>query len=132
MDAERRRNIISSIKSDLVARRSIVFAYLFGSFKDYDEAVGFRDIDIAVYLDEPVNVISESLDIGAELSYRYDIPVDCIPLNYAPLYLRYCIFREGVELFCKDEDLRDDIIEETVTEALDFMPLRQEAIRELA
>ncbi|MBI5746870.1 MAG: nucleotidyltransferase domain-containing protein [Nitrospirae bacterium] len=131
MDAERRLNLLNSIRSDLSGRGYIIFAYLFGSFNDYDEAVGFRDIDIALYMSEVEDPLSEALSIGVELSSKYNLPIDCLPLNYAPLSLGYRIFRDGTALFCKDEVLRDAIIEDTVTEVLDFMPLREGAIREL-
>lgn len=131
MDAERRLNLLKSIRSDLSGRGYILFAYLFGSFNDYDEGVGFRDIDIALYLSEVEDPLSEVLSIGAELTSRYNLPIDCIPLNCVSLSLGYRIFRDGTELFCKDEAFRDAIIEDTVIEFLDFMPLREEAIREL-
>lgn len=131
MDAERRLDLLNLIRSDLAGRGDILFAYLFGSFNDYDEAVGFRDIDIALYLSEVEDPLSEALSIGVELSSSYNLSIDCLPLNYAPLSLGYRIFRDGIELFCKDEALRDTIIEDTVTEALDFMSLREGAIREL-
>jgi predicted nucleotidyltransferase len=126
-----RMNLLQSISADLSKKEEILFAYLFGSFKDYDEKVGFRDIDIAVYFSSEEDPLSKSLSIGAELSSKRRLPIDCVPLNEAPLYFRYRIFREGIELFCKDESQRDEIIEKTVTEALDYMPLREEAIREL-
>lgn len=124
-------SLLQSISADLMKKEEILFAYSFGSFKDYDENVGFRDIDIAVYFSSEEDPLSKSLSIGADLSSKHHLPIDCVPLNEASLYFRYRIFREGIELFCKDESQRDEIIEKTVTEALDYMPLRAEAIREL-
>jgi len=123
--------LLQSISADLMKKEEILFAYSFGSFKDYDEKVGFRDIDIAVYFSSEEDPLSKSLSIGADLSSKRHLPIDCVPLNEASLYFRYRIFREGIELFCKDESQRDEIIEKTITEALDYMPLRAEAIREL-
>ncbi|MBI4745551.1 MAG: nucleotidyltransferase domain-containing protein [Deltaproteobacteria bacterium] len=132
MKEDERLARLDSIRSDLDGWGNILFAYIFGSFKEYDEAVGFRDIDVAVYLSDDVeDTLALALSIGAELAGKYNIPIDCIPLNDAPLYMRYRIFRDGEVLFCKDDKLLDDMTEDTVTEALDFMPLREEAIREL-
>lgn len=127
-----RNHLIQSIKTELLNNKRIVFAYLFGSFKDYDDETGFGDIDIAIYYasgDE--DLLSEALSLAAELSSRYTLPFDCVPLNEAPLYFRYRVFLEGVELFCRDENLRDDLLEETAAEALSFMPHREDAMREL-
>ncbi len=131
LEENKRRDLLQSITLDLMKNEDMLFAYLFGSFKDYDEKVGFRDIDIAVYFSPEEDPLSKSLSIGADLSSKYHLPIDCVPINEASLYFRYRIFREGIELFCKDESQRDEIIEKTVTEALDYMPLRAEAIREL-
>jgi hypothetical protein len=55
--------------------------------------------------------------------------VECILLNTTiPLFLRYRILKDGVVLFCKDEEIRTDLIETTVNYALDFKPLREAAI----
>lgn len=131
MDSEKRSTLFNEIKIDLLKNKNIVFVYLFGSFKNYDKAIGFKDIDIAIYFAKSKDALSDALSIGTELSYKYDLIFDCIPLNDAPLYLKYRIFHDGIELFCKDKDVRDDEIEETVNRALDFMPLRDESIRNL-
>jgi len=128
----KRKHLIQSIKSELLMDEHIVFAYLFGSFKDYDDETGFGDIDIAIYYSpEDEDLLSESLLLAASLSSRYKLPFDCVPLNEAPLYFRYRVFLEGTELFCRDEELRDDLLEKTAVDALSFMPHREEAMREL-
>lgn len=132
LEEKERNHLIQSIKSDLLRDKHIIFTYLFGSFKDYDDEIGFGDIDIAIYYaSKDEDLLSESLSLATELSSRYNLPVDCVSLNEAPLYFRYRVFREGAELFCRDENLRDDLLEETVAEALSFMPHREEAMREL-
>lgn len=131
MDMQERAALIASLIECLKDDNNISFAYLFGSFKDYDDAVGFRDIDIAVYITGVSDVLDYALNIATRLSFKHNLSVECIPLNIASLFLRYRIFRNGIILFCKDEYLMTDIMEETAINALDFMPLREEAIREL-
>lgn len=45
MNQSKRNGLIQRIKFDLLKEKSILFAYLFGSFNDYNNDVGFRDID---------------------------------------------------------------------------------------
>lgn len=132
MNQSNRDALIQRIKFDLLRNKYILFAYLFGSFNNYDKEVGFRDIDIAIYYAPSIgDTLSEALNSGIKLSSKYNLLIDCVPFNEAPLYFRYHIFYEGTELFCKDEELRDKILEATVTEALDYMSIREEAIKEL-
>lgn len=131
MDERTRRNILDSLKLDISERKNIVFAYLFGSFNDYDERVGFRDIDIAAYFSTAEETLSASISLSYTLSNKYSLCIDCMPMNDLPLYLRYRIFSKGVVIFCRNKDLKDILVEETITEALDFLPLRKQAIREL-
>lgn len=131
MDIQERAALIASLTECLKDDNNISFAYLFGSFKDYDDAVGFQDIDVAVYITGVNDVLDYALNIATRLSFKHNLSVECIPLNIAPLFLKYRIFKDGTILFCKDENLMTDIMEETAINALDFMPLREEAIRDL-
>lgn len=131
MNRQERISLTDSLAACLKHDDNISFAYLYGSFKDYDDAVGFRDIDIALYISGGKDALDYALEKSAELSHKYNLPVECVPFNNAPLFFKYRIFREGTLLFCKDENMMTDMMEEIVTDALDFMPLRQEAMREL-
>jgi predicted nucleotidyltransferase len=131
MNEQERASLADSLAEYLRDDSSISFAYLYGSFKDYDDAVGFRDIDIALYVTAGKDALDYALEKSAEMSHKYNLPVECVPFNSAPLFFKYRIFREGTLLFCKDENMMTDMMEETVTDALDFMPLYQEAMRVL-
>lgn len=131
MNGQERTPLADSLAKYLKEDNNISFAYLYGSFKDYDDAVGFRDIDIAFYVTGGKDALDYALEKSAEMSHKYNLSVECVPFNIAPLFFKYRIFREGTLLFCKDENMMTDMMEETVADALDFMPLRQEAIREL-
>ena len=131
MNKEKRNSLIDSFTNRLLLQQEILFALLFGSFKDYNEAVGFRDIDVALYVVNTDDPLDYALTVAAELSIAYRLPFECIPLNSAPLFLRYRIFRSGIVLFCKDEIKMTDLMEKTSLHALDFMYVRDKAIREL-
>lgn len=132
MESRERASLIDSLTEYLRKDNNLLFAYLYGSFKDYDEIVGFRDIDIALYIIGVDDVLDYALDISTTLSSKYGMPVECIPLNTTiSLFLRYRILKDGVVLFCKDEEIRTDLIETTVNDALDFKPLREAAMKEL-
>ena len=123
--------MIDSLTASLKRDNHISYAFLFGSFKDYDDRVGFRDIDIAVFITGAGDVLDYALGITAELSGKYNLPIDCIPLNIAPVFLRYRVFRDGEILFYRNEELMTDLMEKTANNALDYMPLREEAMRDL-
>lgn len=131
MDIQERADLISSLKECLKDDANISFAFLFGSFKDYDDAVGFQDIDIAIYITGVSDMVDYALNVTAEVSFKYNLSIECIPLNIAPVFFRYRIFKDGTILFYRDETLMTNIMEETAIKALDFMPLREEAIRDL-
>ena len=132
MESRERASLIDSLTEYLRKDNHLLFAYLYGSFKDYDEIVGFRDLDIALYIIGVDDVLDYALDISTTLSSKYGMLVECIPLNTTiPLFLRYRILKDGVVLFCKDEKIRTDLIETTVNDALDFKPLREAAMKEL-
>ena len=131
MDIQERTALIASLTEYLKDDNNISFAFLFGSFKDYDDAVGFQDIDIAIYITGASDMVDYALNVTAEVSFKYNLSIECIPLNIAPVFFRYRIFKDGLILFYKDENLLTDIMEETAIKALDFMPLREEAMREL-
>lgn len=131
MNDRKRASLADSLADYLKNDVDICFAYLYGSFKDYDDAVGFRDIDIALYITGGKDVMDYTLEKSVEMSHRYNLPIECVPFNIAPLFFKYRIFREGMLLFCKDEDLMTDMMEQTAMDALDFMPIREEAMREL-
>ena len=90
-----------------------------------------RDVEL-VYCDS-------SLPVGRQVLYCGLVtnvcPVKCdLPCGmYSVKYNNTTVFeipysQRGVVLFCKDEEIRTDLIETTVNYALDFKPLREAAI----
>lgn len=72
-------------------RREIVFAYIFGSVLDSQEA---HDVDVAVFVDD-MQQIGNSFDytfaMSGELERLLGCPVDVILMNTAPDHLIYSI-----------------------------------------
>lgn len=78
IDKEGRKRIIEIIKSYLLCRDDVIFAYLHGSFA---EGGKFRDIDLAIFMKNPVREIELESDFSYELSEKTGYPVE-YRLNY--------------------------------------------------
>ena len=88
----------------LKERKEIIFAYLHGSFVKDD----FRDIDIAIYLNEGMdkkNILKYELFLERVLEEELSLPVDVRVLNNAPLSFRFKVIKGGELLFSRDEKL---------------------------
>ncbi|RLE00975.1 MAG: hypothetical protein DRJ11_10695 [Candidatus Aminicenantes bacterium] len=112
-------SLIKGIKKVLLSNSEIIFAYIFGSFK---ESETFNDIDIAVYCSEATlrNPFAFTSDLKIELSqvtgYYPDI-FDITIINYCnnseradSLLILYEIFN-GTLIIDKNPELRTDLIE---------------------
>lgn len=104
---EEREKLIDKIKNLLQQREDILFAYLFGSFA---EGGPFRDIDLAIGGREPFT-LGALLDLNELLEKELGYYVDLIDLREANLGLQMEVFRRGILLFSRDEELRTDLIE---------------------
>jgi predicted nucleotidyltransferase len=68
-----KENILSVITRELERRGEIVFAYIFGSFVEREV---FRDVDVAVYVQENGTAVGDDLSCTMGLWSRYfDIQV---------------------------------------------------------
>ncbi len=108
-----RDKAISTIKSLLLKHEEIQFAYIYGSFIDSD-APFFRDIDIAVFVDENAVSVDKFMDYSINLALMLEslmkkYPVDIVILNNAPLSLAFKI-THGELLFIKNGDLWLDFV----------------------
>lgn len=124
-----RHLIENHIKNALEKHSEIVFAYIHGSFA---KQADFKDIDVAVYLKEhpssflQYEIALETELMGAALPY----PIDVRALNGAPLSFKYHVIKEGMLLMVKDDDLRADFQEATLSGYFDFAPYRAMYIKE--
>lgn len=96
----------------LASDRKIKFAYLFGSFAR-DDTGPLSDVDVAVYLDEKVDLFRYKLKlIEALAAVLKSDNFDLIILNDATAVLKYEVIRNGMIL--KDDRARRVIFEKEV------------------
>ena len=135
-----RRQLCQKDKSDLVQRISsllaqrpeVDFACVHGSFLETE--LGFRDIDLAVWVD-PLHVSKDAvLDYQWKLSawLEKDIPhpIDTLVLNYSSMGLRYNA-SGGLLVWAKDPVLWYNFREQTWLLYLDFAPLAKMMLLDL-
>ena len=123
-----RKEILNRVRQLLLQQDEVVFAYVFGSFLKGP----FRDIDIAVFVDE--DCISDYLRFGLRLAAKIEreihLPVDLRVLNDAPLYFQYATIK-GEVLISNDEETRCRFVERVIVEYLDFREFERQVIREI-
>lgn len=92
--AEDKIEIQERIVKILKDKQEIFFTYLHGSFlEDY-----FRDIDIAIYLDEVKSrrdTLKYELTLESLLEEAVGLPVDLRVLNSAPLSFKFKVVKGG-------------------------------------
>lgn len=122
--------IIEELRYHLSEEKSIIFAYLHGSFLDTTD---FNDLDIAIYLDEEASIKSDPIDLEISMSLKIDkflhLPVDVKILNFAPLSFRYHATR-GNLIISRDETVREEFICRTWSEYFDFQPVSRIYLQE--
>lgn len=119
---------------DLLGQRGeIQVACVHGSFLG---DLGFRDVDIALWVDAERVARERALDYELDLSLWLEgrlsqpIPVDVKVLNYAPLGFRYAA-SHGIPLFLRDPEAWYSFQEETWRDYWDFQPLADAMLRDL-
>ena len=130
MSQQAREDLIQEMGAWLETRSEIVFAYVFGSFPCGEY---FQDIDVALY------VRPESFDHARDLEEEYAqfLSDGCkeifhvVIINHAPSSLACSIFREGRNLFCRDEHLLGDCIERCSLDMLANEGVSRQSLREI-
>lgn len=125
----KKNEITTSLKNAIEKHPEISFAYLHGSFlKD----AYFRDIDIAVYLDNmPSSPLEYELKMESELmevagKYQVDVRI----LNASPPSFGFNVLKNGLLLIVQDKEVRADFQEHTMRAYFDFSPFRKAYLRE--
>jgi predicted nucleotidyltransferase len=120
--------------SDLLGERpEIQFACLHGSFLG---TLGFRDLDIGVWVDAQRVAREQALDYELDLSLwlerrlSHSLPVDARVLNYAPLGFRYAA-SHGIPIVLRRPEAWYTFCEETWRDYWDFQPLADDMLRDL-
>lgn len=126
-----KEKIRTALNEILKTRTEIRFAFLHGSFP---EERSFHDVDVAVYLynqEIPEDLLKYELSLSSILEERIRLPVDIKILNTAPLGFRYEVTR-GEVIFSRDEEARFGFIENTWNEYLDYKPVAEQILQDLA
>jgi predicted nucleotidyltransferase len=107
---EERKKIEEVLSNCLEKEETILFAYIHGSFA---EGRPFRDIDIAVFVEESKIPKEKSLDFEMSTSLRLEkiikIPIGVKVINCAPLAFQF-YSTAGSLLMCNEDDLRVDFL----------------------
>jgi len=132
LNTSNREAILQKITRRLEARKEILFAYVHGSFA---YGIPFRDLDIALYLDEKGLSMSDYIEYQEELSEilsrELRLIIDVRVLNDSALGFQHSVFKNGRLLFSKDESLRCELIEKVSLEYVDFYEYSLQYLREL-
>ena len=115
--------IFSIVSRVLESDNAIKFAYLFGSHAKVTSTPK-SDIDIAVYLDNRLNLFTYRLQLMEKFALELkNKTIDLVVLNSAPILLQYQVIHDGILL--KDQKKRRVLFETRVLrQYLDFEPLR--------
>ncbi|ADM28655.1 DNA polymerase beta domain protein region [Ignisphaera aggregans DSM 17230] len=112
MDQEEKRKVIEKLREVLQAE-GIRLAILFGSFI---EAESFRDIDIAIYLEDPQD-LDRVLEIGMRLEEKLDIPIDVAPLQFLSPRFRLKVLTKGLPII-EESGLYEAMLIQTLDELI--------------
>lgn len=131
LNKEDREKIQKVLSQCLEKEEGVIFAYLHGSFT---EGKLFRDIDIAVFVEEKKVPKEKVLDFEISLSLKLEevikMPIDVKVINYAPLAFLYYSTVDTL-LMCKDDDLRVDFLTKIRSLYFDFKPSSERFLREM-
>ncbi len=100
-----REEVISLIKRELSREDRILLVILFGGFIEREYT---RDIDVAIYLRDPQDLLEDYRYIEGlqkRLSEEIQLPIDIVVLNHAPDSLFNTILINGRPIVIKDQRL---------------------------
>lgn len=118
--------IRDQIAAELSHNSDVLFAYVYGLFL---KSEAFHNVDIGVYLSSSHFNNAMVANLSAHLSSKVKLPVDVHTLSMAPISLRLYVLR-GECLFSRDDNLRTDIMEDTVRRYLNIAPLHRHTTKE--
>jgi predicted nucleotidyltransferase len=132
VDTAHKQELRALLRERLAARPEVRFAYVHGSFLER-ETLG--DVDVAVSVElgsvSGADVTAYELTLEGVLERGLRVPIDVRVLEDAPVSFQYAVTR-GDTLFVRDPEAWAVSRERTWTAYLDFAPLREEALRDLA
>ncbi|MDY6826546.1 MAG: nucleotidyltransferase domain-containing protein [Bacillota bacterium] len=124
-----KEQLIEKITALIAGEKEILFAYVHGSFAEGDN---FRDIDLAVYINEmPTNeMLKYELLLEEKIESALKLPVDLKVLNNAPPPFCYMVIKKGLKVFVKDDRKRTAFEVSTLQRYFDFQPYRRRYMQE--
>lgn len=126
LSQEERGAIRDQIAAELSHEPDVLFAYVYGSFL---ESETFHDIDIGIHLSTDQTSGDIAAHLSATLSRTVTFPVDVRILNAVPVSFLFHVLR-GTCLFSRDDDLRTDLMEDTMRRYFDIAPVLRHATKE--
>ena len=104
-----RRKVLKILGRELKRENRVLLAIVFGGFM---ETVFTRDVDVALYLRDPGDIVEDygyAEDLGKRLSQEIGLPVDIVILNHAPdsIFNKALIY--GKPIVVKDWRLYDGL-----------------------
>lgn len=125
------RGRLSNLEDVLRADRSIVAAYVYGSYGTSDQTP-LSDIDLAlIFRGNELPDVEEQLDLIGKISDALSLEdVSVSILNRAPILMQRKVLRTGRRLFVTDEIAHADFVERVIDEAADFDIDHQRFLRE--
>ncbi len=125
-----REKIIEEIKSELVKKENILFAYIFGSFVNSNN---YKDIDIGIYISD--FDMDKALDLEFELERILEDKIqksfDVRVINKAPLGFIYNILKGKIVIIERDSLLRSDFESLIFRKYFDYQHLIDEYLKEI-
>lgn len=125
IDTHKRQKLIESLKTYFSKKKNVAFAYIHGSFA---EGEPFRDIDVALYLNNPGKDITIESNFSYELSRITGYPVEVNIINRAPVAFQLSVLKKGILVVSKSEDTRADFIEDVSRRYREFSHFRNIAL----
>lgn len=117
---------IEALRHYFAALNEIALAHLFGSYTR-GQAGPLSDVDFAVLLaghpDEDHCFETRLGLTGGLIELLHANEVDVLILNQAPPALRYAVLRDGIPIFCRDQQASIEFRVRTINDYLDFKPM---------
>ena len=87
------------------------------------------DVDICIVLNDKLDDLTMS---HKKLEYLSLVDYDISIFQQLPLYIRQRVIREGIVLFCRNEDRLYELVFKTIKEFKDFKPIYDEYLEGVA
>lgn len=106
-----KEEVVSKLEKALRHEKNILLAIVFGSFVEFNK---YRDVDLAVYtLRKDLGYLAK---LSAKLELKLGIPVDVVPIDEAPVTLRYKILTKGTVILERAEGIFEALLSQTLDE----------------